>query len=74
MYAKAFTVAQTQPTGAVLRFPTKLHHALALRNMLEMAGVTRAALFARGPSVKPIRFHDLRATGITGWQSEPTTL
>ncbi len=66
MYAEAANLnPQKQPSGPVLRFPTKLHHANALREMLERAGVKRAALFTAGPSVKRIRFHDLRATGIT---------
>ncbi len=64
MYAEGGHGAE-RPSGPVLTFPTKLHHALALREALAEAGVTRAALFTRGPSVKPIRFHDLRATGIT---------
>ena len=34
----------------------------ALRADLRTAGVTREELFARGPNVKPLRFHDLRAT------------
>jgi hypothetical protein len=33
--------------------------------MLELAGITRTALFSRAPSVKAIRFHDLRSAGIT---------
>ncbi len=57
--------AECKGQGAVLRFPTKLHHAQALRDMLELAGVKRESLFKRGISVKPIRFHDLRATGLT---------
>ena len=66
MYAEAVQAnGGKEPTGSVLKFPTKLHHALALRDALTEAGVKRAALFARGPSVKRIRFHDLRATGIT---------
>jgi integrase len=51
--------------GLVVPFPTAEHYAPALREMLQRAGVKRASLFITGPSVKPIRFHDLRATGIT---------
>jgi integrase len=51
--------------GSVVRFPLTSHHADVLRDMLQLAGMKRPALFSRAPSVKPIRFHDLRAIGIT---------
>jgi integrase len=35
------------------------------RNDLRTAGITRAELFANDKTRQPIRFHDLRATGIT---------
>jgi integrase len=56
---------EVQGKGNVVSFPIAHRHAEALREMLKLAGVTRAALFERSPSVKPIRFHDLRSTGIT---------
>ncbi|WP_438015016.1 tyrosine-type recombinase/integrase [Sorangium sp. So ce315] len=37
----------------------------ALREDLRIAGVKRAALFEAGGNVEPLRFHDLRATGVT---------
>lgn len=57
--------AETNGQGRVVPFPTVEHHAVTLREMLGKAGVRRSNLFTSGPSVKPIRFHDLRATGIT---------
>lgn len=64
MYAEACN-GSDQPEGAVLKFPTKLHHALALRDALTDAGISRKALFDKGPSVRRIRFHDLRSTAAT---------
>ena len=57
--------SEVQGEGPVVSFPQAHRHAETLRAMLKTAGVTRVALFTRGPSVKPIRFHDLRSTGIT---------
>ena len=39
--------------------------ALRLRTDLRTAGITRAELFADDKTRQPLRFHDLRATGIT---------
>ncbi|WP_437894278.1 tyrosine-type recombinase/integrase [Sorangium sp. So ce124] len=36
-----------------------------LREDLRIAGIKRAALFVAGGNVEPLRFHDLRATGVT---------
>lgn len=46
-------------------FPLEKYLAPSLRVHLELAGVTRAALFARDATRKPLRFYDLRSTGIT---------
>jgi integrase len=43
----------------------KVDWAERLRDDLRTAGVTRAELFADDKTRQPIRFHDLRATGIT---------
>jgi hypothetical protein len=51
-------------TNPLLKFTTKLHHASALRDLLEVTAVKRETLFKTGTSVKRIRFHDLRATGM----------
>ena len=48
-----------------LLFPRFTHLAEGLREDLMKAGVTRASLHVRRPGSQPIRFHDLRATGIT---------
>jgi integrase len=55
-------------TGPVLRHTSMLQQADGFRSQLRASGVQRAALFHKGPSVRPIRFHDLRATGIT-WRA-----
>lgn len=52
--------------GRVLaRMPVEKHLAPMLRRHLETAGVTRADLFAEDATRKRLRFHDLRATGLT---------
>jgi integrase len=53
--------------GAELVFPVLpgIHLARGLRRWLTRAGVGRRALYDSAPSVRPIRFHDLRSTGIT---------
>lgn len=48
-----------------LVFPTLDHLADTLRADLLRAGVTRAALHERKPGALLMRFHDLRATGVT---------
>lgn len=45
--------------------PSERDLSRGLRRWLARAKVDRPGLFERGPSVRPIRFHDLRATGIT---------
>src|SRR5262249_46078104 len=37
----------------------------ALRADLRAAGITREMLFAKGPNVEPLRFHDMRGTFVT---------
>jgi integrase len=53
----------------------------ALRADLRAAGITREMLFAKGPNVEPLRFHDMRGTFVTwakragkgdGWISDRT--
>lgn len=52
--------------GRVLaRMPVEKHLAPMLRRHLEAAGVTRSDLFAADATRKRLRFHDLRATGLT---------
>ena len=52
--------------GRVIPYmPVEKHLAPMLRRDLEVAGVTRADLFASDATRKQLRFHDLRATGIT---------
>lgn len=53
------------PAGAALLFPTPRHLARALREDLWAAGVRREALHVKAKGVRMMRFHDLRATGIT---------
>lgn len=57
--------AETNAKGPVVPFPTVEHYAGMLRAQLTTAGVRRPSLHTAGPLSKPIRFHDLRATGIT---------
>lgn len=45
--------------------PSSLHMARGLRRYLLKAGVDRHELHHRTPTTRPIRFHDLRASGIT---------
>jgi len=52
-------------TGYVVELPGDGHAARGLRSWLEEAGIERRGLFAQGPSVRRIRFHDMRASGIT---------
>jgi integrase len=49
----------------VPRFPSERDMARGLRRYLWKAGVRRHELHYRTPTTRPIRFHDLRATGIT---------
>ncbi len=51
--------------GPVLEMPAYCQISTSFKRWLNVAGVHRASLTAKGPSVRPIRFHDLRATGIT---------
>jgi len=60
--------AEANGVGPVVTFPNVLHQADALRGLLKAAEVERPKLYDKGPSVRPIRFHDLRATGIT-WRA-----
>ncbi|MEI9948287.1 MAG: tyrosine-type recombinase/integrase [Pseudomonadota bacterium] len=54
-----------RPKPGSLLFPRFTHLAEVLREDLMKAGVTRASLHVRRSGSQPIRFHDLRATGIT---------
>jgi integrase len=52
--------------GPVLtEIPSEFNLSAGLKRWLKAAKVDRASLTAKGPSERPIRFHDLRATGIT---------
>ena len=54
-----------RPKPGTLLFPRFTHLAEVLREDLMKAGVKRASLHVRRQGSQPIRFHDLRATGIT---------
>ncbi len=45
--------------------PSAFNLSAGLKRWLKVAKVDRASLTSKGPSERPIRFHDLRATGIT---------
>jgi len=49
----------------VIDLPSERDMSRGLRRWLKRAGVNRPGLTASGPSVRPIRFHDMRATGLT---------
>jgi len=54
------------PTGQVLPgMPSPYNLSAGLKRWLKVAKVDRSSLTSKGPSERPIRFHDLRATGIT---------
>jgi integrase len=58
--------AESKGEGRVLKMPSERTMARALRRWLRRAGVTRDDLFEeRSATLKPIRWHDMRATGIT---------
>src|SRR5512133_82064 len=57
---------ESRGLGPVLvEVPSERDFARGLRRWLAKAGIERRSLFERGPSSNPIRFHDLRSTGIT---------
>ena len=59
-------IARTgDPTGLVIQFPNPRNLATQFRDHLRVAGVSRPELFVSSETHKRIRFHDLRATGIT---------
>jgi hypothetical protein len=60
MHARAGGVGRVLP-----RMPTEKHLAPMLRRHLTAAGVTRADLHNGDATRRALRFHDLRATGIT---------
>ncbi len=56
-------------TGLVTKVTLAANAARVIRRHLEVAKITRRELFpAEGSTVKPLGFHDLRATGIT-WRA-----
>ena len=57
--------AEANGRGAVVRMPSTGMQSLKLRTFLQRAGVDRAELYVSDATRKAIRFHDLRATGIT---------
>ena len=60
---------EAQGVGRVIdRMPPEEDLAQKLRHWLGRAGVTRAELFASDRTRRQLRFHDLRATGIT-WRA-----
>ncbi len=57
-----------EPKGSdpvIVREHKREDEAEVLRADLRAAGITRAQLFDTGPTVEPLRFHDLRATFVT---------
>lgn len=67
--------AERKDDGEIL--PAKVFHSLAerFREHLQIAGITRAALFVSDDQHLQIRFHDNRATGITwmAMRGDPVT-
>jgi integrase len=59
-----------RPDDALLiaSFPSERDMARGLRRWLKRAGVKRNELQNRTPTTRPLRYHDLRATGIT-WRA-----
>lgn len=57
--------ATGKPKGRLLWMSDHEDRAVLLREHLQLAGVTRAELFASDRTRRAITFHDLRATGIT---------
>lgn len=51
--------------GLVIELPSETNMSRMMRRYLERAGLSRAALFSLEETRRPIRFHDLRATGLT---------
>lgn len=60
--------AEAGGTGLVIDLPSDRDMARGLRRWLKVAGVKRANLYERSATSKPIRFHDLRASGVT-WRA-----
>ena len=57
--------AESGGKGLVIELPSETNMSTMMRRFLKRAGLTRAALFTREATRRPIRFHDLRATGLT---------
>lgn len=57
--------SETKGKGTVCLLPSERDMARGLRRWLKRAGVTRAELHATTATSKQIRWHDLRATGLT---------
>jgi integrase len=51
--------------GHVMDLPSERDMSRGLRRTLKRAKIERKSLHNIGPSVRPIRFHDMRATGLT---------
>jgi len=51
--------------GRLVDVPSERDMSRGLRRWLRNAGINRKSLFVPAPSVRPIRFHDMRATGLT---------
>ncbi len=62
---EAMKAEQGDEGPLVPEMPSDLHLARGLRTWLLKAGVDRHELHHRTPTTRPIRFHDLRASGIT---------
>src|SRR5690606_20935414 len=52
-------------TGPIIKMPVRHEWAVELRRALKAAGVKRPELFATTETNHRIRFHDLRASGLT---------
>ncbi|MGE5783493.1 MAG: tyrosine-type recombinase/integrase [Myxococcales bacterium] len=57
--------AEAGSEGRVLDLPNGRHLARDMRTWLRAAGIERRSLFTAAPSIKRLRFHDLRSTGVT---------
>jgi integrase len=65
MHEEAKRASGRAPTGHVLELPSERDLSRGLKRWLLKAGVNRAELHSADATRQAIRFHDLRATGIT---------
>lgn len=61
----AMTAERANAGNVIPELPSERDMSRGLRRWLKKAGVTRHELHHKTPTSRPIRFHDMRATGIT---------